>query len=137
VHATAQGIYPARLADEGIAKALTAELAGSSAVVVRQAAGTPRRPQDQEAAVFFSCLEAVQNAVKHAGPGVRMSISLEPAAGGGIAFTVSDDGYGFDLERAGSGTGLANIRDRIEAVGGHVRITSAPGRGTIVAGTVT
>ncbi len=137
VRATAQGIYPARLADEGIANALGAELAGSSAVVVHQAAGTARRPQDQEAAIYFSCLEAVQNAVKHAGPGARMTISLEPAAGGGIAFAVSDDGYGFDVERSGNGAGLANIRDRIEAVGGHVRITSAPGRGTIVAGTVT
>jgi signal transduction histidine kinase len=136
VHATAQGIYPARLADEGIAKALAAELAGSPAVVIREAAGTARRPQAQEAAVFFSCLEAVQNAIKHAGPGTRTTISLEPA-GGGIAFTVSDDGYGFNLERVGSGSGLANIRDRIDAVGGRVRISSAPGRGTTVAGTVT
>ena len=92
VRATAQGIYPARLADDGIAKALVAELAGSRAVVVREAAGTARRPQDQEAAIFFSCLEAVQNAIKHAGPGTRMTISLEPAAGGGIAFAVRDEG---------------------------------------------
>ena len=135
VHATAQGIYPARLADEGIAKALGAELAGSPAVVIREAAGTTRRPQAQEAAVFFSCLEAVQNAIKHAGPGARTTISLEPASGG-IAFKVSDDGCGFELERAGSGSGLANIRDRIEAVGGRVRISSAPGRGTTVEGAV-
>jgi signal transduction histidine kinase len=95
-----------------------------------------RRAQDEEAAVFFASVEAVQNALKHGGDEVRVTISLEPAGAGGLRFAVDDDGPGFDTARTNGGTGLANIRDRVEAVGGSVLITAEPGRGTTVEGVV-
>ena len=136
VRATARGIYPPLLAEEGIGAALEAALAGSPAVTVDTTPGVDRLAEDEEAAVFFACLEAVQNALKHGGEDVRVTISLEAADDGRLRFTVEDDGPGFDPARAAGGTGLANIRDRVEAVGGSVAITSAPGHGTTVEGVV-
>jgi signal transduction histidine kinase len=135
VRTTAQGIYPALLAEEGIGRALAAHLNGAPNVVIREAAGTLRFRRDRESAVFFSCLEAVQNALKHAGSGARITISLTPV-GRGVRFVVQDDGCGYEAERTPVGAGVTNIRDRIEAVGGRVRIVSVSGQGTTVTGTV-
>jgi signal transduction histidine kinase len=136
VRAAAGGIYPPLLAEGGVGAALEAALRASPAVSVRAAADVGRQAQDVEAAVFFASAEAVQNALKHGGEAVRVTISLAPADGGRLRFAVEDDGVGFDPARVARGSGLANIRDRIEAVGGSVRITTAVGRGTLVEGIV-
>ena len=85
-----------------------------------------------EAAIYFCCLEALQNAAKHAGDRARIAVILRHDTGG-LACEVTDDGAGFTSTSAGAG--LANMADRIAAVGGQLRIDSAPGRGTTVRAT--
>jgi signal transduction histidine kinase len=89
---------------------------------------------DVEAAVYFCCLEAVQNACKHAGDGVRIEIELVVAPDH-LRFGVHDDGVGFDTSvHPVEGTGLVNMADRLGAVGGRVEVASASGCGTQVSG---
>jgi len=86
-----------------------------------------------EAAIYFCATEAVQNATKHAGARARATITLgrdEQRA----HFVVADDGVGMDNPSAGDG--LTSMRDRIAAVGGELEITSAPGHGTTIRGSV-
>ena len=91
----------------------------------------PRATLEAEAAVYFSCLEAVQNACKHSAA-TRICIDIRGRFGGGspgeIELTVTDDGRGFDTT-ARTGNGLSNIGDRIDAPGG-VSIASSVGNGT-------
>jgi signal transduction histidine kinase len=83
---------------------------------------------DVEAAAYFCCLEAIQNAAKHSGAElVRVRIDT---AQEGIELTVVDEGSGFDPARATGGTGLANMRDRLDSVGGSLEVGAAPGQGT-------
>jgi signal transduction histidine kinase len=122
-----RGIYPPHLEEAGVAAALRAAVGDSATVVER---GDTRYPIDIEAAAYFCCLEAIQNATKHAS---AATIGVEVEAGPHeLALTVTDDGAGFDPARAGVGTGLANIRDRVDSLGGTLEVTSAPGRGTRV-----
>jgi signal transduction histidine kinase len=126
----ARGIYPGVLTDHGLPAALAAAPAGGARVEV-EACSVGRYPADVEAAVYFSCLEAVQNAAKHSGAH-RVRVRLV-GAGGSVAATVDDDGCGFPPDGAPSGAGLTNIRDRIDAVGGVVELGAAPGGGARVA----
>ncbi|MFC5177182.1 GAF domain-containing sensor histidine kinase [Nocardioides taihuensis] len=123
----ARGIYPPLLEEQGLAAAIRAAV-GDAAEVVADS-GT-RYPPAVEAAAYFCCLEAVQNATKHAGV-ARVRVEL----GGGpdeLQLTVEDDGEGFDPTAAAPGTGLANMRDRVDAAGGTWELDTAPGRGTRV-----
>jgi signal transduction histidine kinase len=83
--------------------------------------------------VYFCCLEALQNAAKHAGAGASASIWLSDGDGG-LRFRVEDDGRGFDPEGTEPGAGLANLAERLRAVGGSIRIDSAVGLGARVSG---
>ena len=96
--------------------------------------GVGRCPPDVEAAVYFSCAEALQNTAKHGGPGAGARIVLRHEATG-LAFEVRDDGLGYAMGTS-TGSGLANMEDRLAAVGGRVKVLSAPGCGTIVQGWV-
>ena len=87
-----------------------------------------------EAAIYFCCLEALQNAAKHAGDRARITVILRHDTGG-LACEVTDDGAGLTSTSTSTGAGLANMADRIAAVGGQLRIDSAPGRGTTVRAT--
>jgi signal transduction histidine kinase len=125
-----RGIYPPLLEEEGVGAALRSVIAGSGREieVIERAVG--RYPATLEAAAYFSCLEALQNAAKYAGASsIRVSLSGTTA---GLELTVEDDGAGFDPASTPAGSGLANIRDRVESVGGTVLTESAPGRGTRV-----
>ncbi len=129
----AHGIYPAALEHEGLAAAL-AQAAGRAALPTRlEVDGVGRAPAEVEAAVYFCCLEALQNASKHAGPGASATITLSQESGT-LDFSVADDGAGFDPTAVGHG--LDNMRDRIGALGGEVHIESAEGQGTTVSGSV-
>jgi two-component system, NarL family, sensor kinase len=94
-----------------------------------------RAPSGVEVAVYYCALEAIQNAVKHAGPRSSLTVALAQADGR-IEFQVSDDGTGFDTDERYNGLGLVSMRDLLAAVGGEVLITSSPGNGTTVAGSV-
>jgi signal transduction histidine kinase len=78
-----------------------------------------RAPRAIESAAYFCCLEALQNATKHAGPGARITIQVG-VRGGALRFRVCDDGAGFDPDALRPGYGRINLRDRIDAVGGQV-----------------
>ena len=135
VRALAHGIYPPLLAGSGLVEALSAA-AGTAPIACRvEHAAIGRYPPEIEAAVYFCCLEALQNASKHAGAGARASISLSDGEGR-LTFDVSDDGAGFDPAQVDGGVGLTSMRDRLGAIGGSLEIESAPGGGASVRGTV-
>jgi signal transduction histidine kinase len=87
-----------------------------------------------EIAVYFTCLAALDNAAKHAGP-AQVDVSLTDR-GSALHFAVRDSGAGFDPDQTPDGTGIANMRDRIAAVGGTLTVDSTPGHGTRVRGSV-
>ncbi|MGZ8613940.1 MAG: histidine kinase [Actinomycetota bacterium] len=130
----ARGIYPPLLADRGLEAALEAQARKSATPVDVAAAGLGRYGQDVEAAVYFSCLEALQNVSKYAAAS-RARIDLAQH-NGSLDFVVADDGTGFDQASVTHGSGLQGMTDRIDAIGGSLTIESAPGAGTTVRGSV-
>jgi signal transduction histidine kinase len=131
----ARGIYPPLLADQGLAAALSAQARKASLPVEVQSDGITRYPQEAEAAVYFCCLEALQNVAKYAGA-TRATVRLW-SNGGVVSFEVADDGKGFDSERTPMGSGLQNMADRLAALGGVLEVRSQPGQGTTVLGRLT
>jgi signal transduction histidine kinase len=132
----AHGIYPPLLVDRGLAEALSAAGGRAALPTDVRAEGLGRYPQDVEAAVYFCCLEAMQNAGKHAGEGATMTVRVWEEAGG-LLFEVADDGVGFDPgQRTSPGAGFVNMGDRVGAIGGHVGVQSSPGHGTRVSGRI-
>ncbi|GAB2480736.1 sensor histidine kinase [Jatrophihabitans fulvus] len=127
----AQGIYPALLMDGGVEPALRSA-AGRSPVPVQLEVGRiGRYSPGLEAALYFCCLEAMQNAAKHA-PDATVRIRLDERDDH-VHVLVSDDGPGFDPATVVNGTGRTSMADRVGAHGGSVRWDSAPGQGTTVA----
>jgi len=135
IRSLARGIYPALLADRGLADALRSVGRPSSLAVDVRAAGLRRLAPELETAVYFTCREALQNAAKHAEGATRARISLEQDSMM-LTFEVTDDGAGFDPPAAPVGSGLRNMRDRVESVGGTLAIQSSPGHGTAIRGIV-
>jgi signal transduction histidine kinase len=131
----AHGILPPVLTSEGLAAALRAETVHSAIRVRVVDDGVGRSELDIELAVYLCCLEAIQNAAKHAGRGAAATVTLQQAAGE-LRFAVHDTGSGFDAEAVAPGAGLTNCRDRLESVGGRIAVVSEPGRGTTVSGAV-
>jgi signal transduction histidine kinase len=130
----ARGIYPPLLADRGLAAALEAQARKSPVPVDVQARGVDRYPQEIESAVYFSCLEALQNVAKYAD---ASSASVELAQEDGqLIFRVRDDGRGFDATTRTYGTGLQGMADRLDSIGGTLEVDSTPGQGTTVAGRI-
>ena len=131
----AHGIYPPLLADKGLPEALAAAGRRASLPTEVRSDGIGRYSPEIEAAIYFCCLEALQNAGKHAGEGARVAVRIWEEAGG-LLFEVGDDGVGFDTRHTGASAGFTNMNDRLGAVGGTLRVESAPGRGTKVAGAI-
>jgi signal transduction histidine kinase len=122
----ARGLHPAILADGGLRPALKS-LARRSAVPVHldiQVEG--RLPEPVEIAAYYAASEALTNAAKHAH---ATTAHIEVAeSDGSLRMCVRDDGRGgADFSR---GSGLVGLRDRAEALGGHLELHSPPGTGT-------
>ena len=130
----ARGIYPAVLSDGGLIPALESQGRKSPFPVTVTADAIGRYPQDVEAAVYFCCLEALQNAAKYADAS-GVLVRLEDA-GDQVRFSVSDDGVGFDPAAVEAGSGTRNMQDRLAAIGGGIAVRSRPGAGTTVDGWV-
>jgi signal transduction histidine kinase len=130
----ARGIYPPLLADKGLAAALEAQVHRSPVPVTIEPDGVGRYRPDVESAVYFCCLEALNNVAKYA-EASSVEIRLTQA-NGELRFEVVDDGRGFDPSRTVHGTGLQGMADRIDAIGGAFEVRSAPDHGTTVSGTV-
>ena len=130
----ARGIYPPLLADQGLVAALRSQAGKSPLPVDVTAVDVARYPQETEAAVYFCCLEALQNVAKYAAAS-RASVRLS-GLNGSLQFVVQDDGAGFDPALITRGSGLTNMTDRIDALGGSLELVSTPGSGTVVSGSL-
>jgi signal transduction histidine kinase len=131
----AHGIFPPLLRDRGVAEALRAAAGRSPLPADVDAGDVGRFDAEAEAVVYFCCVEALQNAAKHAGAGAEVVVRVA-REGDSVRFSVTDDGAGFDPAAATDGHGFVNMRDRLGAVGGRLDVDAGPGRGTTVAGSV-
>jgi signal transduction histidine kinase len=129
----ARGIHPPLLTDRGLLAALEAHARRCPIPVTVRGRDLSRYATNIEAAVYFCCLEAIQNAIKHSdASGVTIDIAEHH---GELAFAITDDGAGFAPETV-SASGLENMADRLAALKGTLEIRSAPGHGTTVTGWV-
>jgi signal transduction histidine kinase len=133
VRSLAQGVYPPVLSEHGLVEALRSAVDRYPLPLRLDLHDPGRHPSELEAAVYFCCVEALQNAAKHSRAG-RVQVSLG-ADDGSVWFTVQDDGVGFSPGERASG-GMVNMRDRLGASGGTLEVESAPGRGATVHGRV-
>jgi signal transduction histidine kinase len=130
----ARGIYPPLLADQGLAVALEAQGRKAAVATTIEPNGVGRYTREVEAAVYFCTLEAMQNVAKYA-EATTATVRLSEQ-GGSLLFEIRDDGRGFDMSTTSLGTGVQGMSDRLDAIGGTLKITSAPGQGTVVRGEI-
>jgi signal transduction histidine kinase len=130
----ADGVYPPLLTDRGLRDALRSLTMQAPMPVQVVAVGITRHPVELEAAVYFTCAEALQNALKHATGATGVWIRLTQTRDR-LSFEIADDGAGF-APHDQAGHGLRNMHDRIEALGGTLSVEARPGRGTRVMGSV-
>ncbi len=133
VRSLARGIYPTILTERGLPDAIRSAARTSPVPVTVRTQGLGRYPEEVEVAIYFCCLEALQNVAKHAGPGVRATVHLWED-NGNVCFEVRDRGTGFDPAAVETGSGLTNMQDRVDAIGGRLTVSSAGGQGTAVEG---
>lgn len=127
-----RGLHPPVLESDGIAAALRAGARGLPIDVEVSAPDLARCAPPVEAAVYFACLEAINNAATHAGASMVRVVLRGDA--GRLHFEVEDDGAGFDPATVVRGRGLSNLEDRLGALDGHLAISASPGRGTRITG---
>jgi len=124
----AQGIHPAVLSDHGLDVALESLVARAAVPVRLTATAGGRLPQATEVAAYFIVSECLTNVGKYA-PASRATVGVT-REGDRLVVEVADDGAGGADPLGGSG--LRGLADRVEALGGRLRVTSPPGRGTTV-----
>ena len=126
----ARGIHPSLLSDHGLVEAIEARAARMPipvSVQVDAASRGARFADEIEGAAYFVASEALANVLKHSGAELRdVGVGYTD---GGLELEVSDDGAGFDPGET-SGSGLAGMSDRVEALGGRLTLRSRPGEGT-------
>ena len=127
----AQGLYPARLKELGLVRALHALARRSPTPIVIDDRTTTALDESTEVALYFVCAEAIQNATKHAGADARITVTLLDD-GDDLEVAVADDGPGFVADAHASSRGLLNMADRVGALGGVLTVESASGDGTTV-----
>jgi signal transduction histidine kinase len=136
LRALAHGIFPPLLMSGGLVHALPAAAARATLPASVECVDIDRYDQELEAAVYFCCVEAMQNASKHAGEGAELAVRVWQD-NGELCFTVTDDGVGFDADgSAVKGHGFVNMADRLGAMQGTLEVSSKPGAGTRIAGRV-
>ncbi len=126
------GIYPPLLAEKGLGAALESQVRKATIPVTVDTDGIARYSQDVEAAVYFSVLEALQNVQKYA-QASQATVRLREEDGT-LRFEVADDGKGFDVATTARGSGLTNMMDRLDALGGHLEVRSTTAGGTRLLG---
>ena len=134
LNALSLGIYPPLLEEQGIAAALAAQYLRTALPVhldaedLRRHPTRPRRPCTSAASRPCRTPRSTRTPP-------RSTIGLRDDDGA-LAFTVADDGIGFDPTSNGAGTGLQGMRDRIAVLGGDIAIASSPGSGTTIHGRI-
>jgi len=134
VRALARGVYPQLLSSQGLGAALVSASRCATTPITVSARGIRRCRPEVESAVYFTCLAAIDNATKHAGPAEIYVRAWDTAQA--VHFTIGDTGRGFDSNGTPSGAGLSNMHDRIAAVGGTLAVHSRPSHGTRLHGSV-
>ena len=131
----ARGIYPPLLIDKGPVAALQAYLKKARVPVeldTEREFVTHRFDEQVEGAVYFCCVEALQNVAQHAG--AAPTVVWLSATVGRVQFSITDTGPGFEQAHGESGPGLQTMTDRVRALGGGLEVRSARGAGTTVEG---
>ncbi|MBP2325708.1 signal transduction histidine kinase [Kibdelosporangium banguiense] len=124
----ARGIHPAILTQAGLVPAVAALVERTPLPIELSASSVPRLPATIEATGYFVAAEAVTNALKHSGAElIEVEVALD---NGSLYVRVTDDGAGGADLCAGSG--LRGLRDRVQAIGGDLTITSVSSKGTTV-----
>ncbi len=135
IRTLSHGVYPAMLADRGLAEAVRSAALRAPVPTSVEVHGVEQYPPEISSAVYFCCLEALQNIAKHA-HGAQSAHILLREAGSVLYFTVSDDGPGLTRSGARVGTGMLNMHDRMKTVGGQLTVQSRPGEGAEVSGRI-
>jgi signal transduction histidine kinase len=129
-----RGAYPPILADEGLPAALAAKARAAPLPVSLDAGGVGRLPKSVEIATYFCCTEAMQNAAKYAkASSIAVTLRLQVGA---LAFSVVDDGEGFEPSTVRRGVGMRSMAERMESLGGSLDVRSTPGAGTTISATI-
>jgi len=123
----AHGVYPAVLTDHGLREALSELAARAPCHLLVEIGCLPRCAPAVEASVYWCCVEALHNVAKHAGEGARARLRVAPGEAETLIFAVENEGTGFDPSTVKRGRGLSNMADRIGAVGGELKVSSARG----------
>jgi PAS domain S-box-containing protein len=123
-----RGIHPAILSRGGLGPALETLALRSTTPVELDVTTDTRLPEPIEVAAYFVVSEALANATKHA-QASRIDVSVAPR-NGRLLLSIRDDGVGG--ADSGHGSGLVGLHDRVEALGGTIRIESPPGAGTLL-----
>jgi signal transduction histidine kinase len=126
----ARGVYPPLLEAEGLGAAITAQARRAPIPIDVESDGIGRYERGVEAAIYFCVLEALRYGVRHAGAS-RASVKLSQN-NGSVSFEVLDDGGERDI----SAGDIAIMTDRVDAIAGSLHVTSTPGEGTTIAGTI-
>jgi signal transduction histidine kinase len=129
------GVYPPVLGQYGLVEALRSAARRMAIPVSVGSSGIRRHPEEVETAVYFSCMEALQNVSKHAGPNATATLELAEW-GGWLRFEIRDSGMGFATDGVRRNGGMQNMRDRVDTVGGTLEIRSTPGAGTVILGRI-
>jgi signal transduction histidine kinase len=129
IRALAHGMVPPLLAERGLAAALAEVAAGAVIPVTPELENIGRIDPTVERAIYFSCVEALQNVAKHAGPGAVARLRL-CRDGEALRFSVEDTGSGSPQGLSAlAGHGLRNISERLRAVGGRVEVAATGAAG--------
>jgi signal transduction histidine kinase len=130
----ARGIYPPLLAEKGLLTALQSQARKATLPITIDADGIGRYPEETESALYFCVLEAMQNVQQYAqAPSAAVSLR---EVGEQLVVEVVDHGRGFDVSTTIRGNGLMSMEDRLDALGGSMKIASSPGNGTMLQATV-
>jgi signal transduction histidine kinase len=120
------GIHPAGLSENGLTPALKRLVSRSPLRVNLDCRADGRFPEPVEVTAYYVVSESLTNAAKHADtPVVDVAVAAD---GDALRVEIRDDGRG-GADPAG-GSGLLGLKDRVEAIGGTMRLTSPPGAGT-------
>jgi signal transduction histidine kinase len=128
-------VSPELLVRNGVFESLKSVAAHTPRPVTIESLGFGRYSPQLERSIYYCCLEALQNAVKHAGPKASVLIRLVGERDH-VSFSVDDSGIGFDPARVDDRDGLVHLADRVDVMGGDLTIDSHPGMGTRIHGVI-
>ena len=135
LRALAHGVFPVALTDFGLVEALRGTARSAPIPTTVEAASIGRHSPQVERAIYFCCLEALQNSYKHAHTATAVEVTIG-TRGRELTFEIADNGLGFDAGTVAAGVGLRNLHDRVASLGGSVTIATGRGHGTRITGAI-